>query len=57
MSEKATTTPTKDNTPARLKIEQEYKDKKTGPGWMQFYKVSSILLLCIFVHPKRGTAN
>ncbi|XP_034104414.1 tyrosine-protein phosphatase non-receptor type 61F isoform X2 [Drosophila nasuta] len=40
MSEKATTTaaPTKDNTPARLKIEQEYNDKKTGSGWHRFYK-------------------
>jgi len=55
MSEKTTTTPTKDNTPARLKIEQEYNDKKTGSGWSRFYKVSSILLY--IVHPKRGTAT
>ncbi|XP_034481439.1 tyrosine-protein phosphatase non-receptor type 61F isoform X2 [Drosophila innubila] len=38
MSEKATTAPTKDNTPARLKIEQEYNDKKTGSGWLRYYK-------------------
>ncbi|XP_030572774.1 tyrosine-protein phosphatase non-receptor type 61F isoform X1 [Drosophila novamexicana] len=28
----------RDNTPARLKIEQEYNDKKSGSGWLQYYK-------------------
>lgn len=40
MSEKRAATPTKDNTPARLKIEQEYNDKKNGSGWNRYYKVS-----------------
>ncbi|XP_032598680.1 tyrosine-protein phosphatase non-receptor type 61F isoform X2 [Drosophila grimshawi] len=38
MSENRAATPTKDNTPARLKIEQEYNDKKTGSGWHRYYK-------------------
>ncbi|XP_017844189.1 tyrosine-protein phosphatase non-receptor type 61F isoform X2 [Drosophila busckii] len=29
---------TKDNTPGRLKIEQEYKSRKNGSGWLGFYK-------------------
>ncbi|XP_017861980.1 PREDICTED: tyrosine-protein phosphatase non-receptor type 61F isoform X1 [Drosophila arizonae] len=36
MSEKRAATPTRDN--ARLKIEQEYNDKKNGSGWNRYYK-------------------
>lgn len=48
MSEKQQTTAqpttTKDYTPARLKIEKEYNDKRTGSGWQRHYKV-------IILHP------
>lgn len=35
----AQSTTTKDNTPARLKIEQEYNDKRSG--WQRYYKVTT----------------
>lgn len=35
----AKSTTTKDNTPARLKIEQEYNDKRSG--WQRYYKVTT----------------
>lgn len=53
----AQSTTTKDNTTARLKIEQEYNDKRTG--WQRYYKVttttpSSIHCTCI---SRRRTAT
>lgn len=50
MSEKQQTTAqpttTKDYTPARLKIEQEYNDKRTGSGWQRYYKVMTSYFQC-----------
>lgn len=45
----------RDNTPARLKIEQEYNDKKSGSGWLQYYKVSTKYY--IIVHPSTRNSD